>query len=107
MNIIKSAHAKSRGNNSHWLWVQIVLITMIFALLAGPAFAEDTEDEQPFGATSLIIELTDNDIELQVFVDGVEWKRLQIFNPNGRRIFNLRTQRNIQTDLRQRKKKPN
>ncbi len=68
---------------------------MVFVLLAWPAFADDDEGEQPFGATSLIIELTDNDIELQVFVDGVLWKSLQIFAPNERRIFNLKTQRNI------------
>ncbi len=43
----------------------------------------------------MIIELTDNDIELQVFVDGVLWKSLQIFAPNERRIFNLKTRRNI------------
>ena len=73
--------------------VRFVLSTLVFALLADPAFADNNEDEQPFGATNVIIELTDNDIELQVFVDGVEWKRLEIFAPNERRIFNLKTQR--------------
>lgn len=62
--------------------------------MAWPAFADDDGDEQPFGATSVIIELTDNDIELQVFVDGFLWDRLQMYGPNERRIFNLRTQRN-------------
>lgn len=51
--------------------------------------------ELPFGITSLIIELTDSDIELQAFVDGVEWENLQIFGPNESRIFNLGTQRNL------------
>jgi hypothetical protein len=95
MNNLKSEPTKSSVNISQWLWVPITIITMIFALLTGPAFADHDEDEQPFGATSLIIELTDNDIELQAFVDGVEWKSLQIFTPSERRIFNLRTQRNI------------
>jgi len=35
MNILKSKHEKSRGNTSRWLLVQIVLIAMVFALLAG------------------------------------------------------------------------
>ena len=86
---------REKSIGSHWLWVQIVLSIMIFALLAGPAFADDDEDDQLFGATTIIIELTDNDIELQAFVDGVEWKSLQIFAPNERRIFNLRTKKNI------------
>ena len=92
MNLLKLAHLKSGDNNSHWLLVQVVLSTMVFALLGGLAIAEDVEDEQPFGATSLIIELTDNDIELQVFVDGVEWNSLQIYAPNERSIFTLRAQ---------------
>jgi len=95
MNIMKSNQLKSRDHTSHWLWVQIVLATMVLALLAGPAFADNDEEEQPFGATNVIIELTDNDIEMQVFVDGVLWKSLQIFAPNERRIFNLKTRRNI------------
>ena len=45
----------------------------------------------PFKATPIIIELTDNDIELQVFVDGNNWKTLQIVAPDDRTIFHLRT----------------
>jgi hypothetical protein len=65
---------------------------MFFALSAGLAVADN---EQPFGATNIIIETTDNDIELQVFVDGVLWKTLDIFTPDDRRIFNLRTRQNM------------
>ena len=95
MNNIKLEQVKSKSNNSHWFLVRVVISTMVFALSAWPVLAQDGENEQPFGATSVIIELTDNDIELQVFVDGVEWKSLQIFNPNEGRIFNLKTQKNI------------
>jgi hypothetical protein len=89
------AKVREKSIVSQWLLAQIVLSTMVVALLAGSTFADDDEDDQPFGATTIIIELTDNDIELQVFVDGFEWKSLQIFAPNERRIFNLRTKRNI------------
>lgn len=64
------------------------------AFLAGPAANAD-DDEQPFKVTTVIIELTDNDIELQSFIDGNDWSRLEIFDPNEKRIFNLRTQRRL------------
>ena len=57
--------------------------------LAGPAASDD--HVLPFKATPIIIELTDNDIELQVFVDGNNWKTLQIVAPDDRTIFHLRT----------------
>lgn len=63
------------------------------AFLAGSTAR--AENEPPFGAAVVIIELTDNDIELQVFVDGFEWKGLEIFGPNERSIFNLRAQSNL------------
>ena len=87
--------AKLKDINRHWLRAQIIFGIFFLALLVGPALAENDADSQPFGAAVIIIELTDNDIELQAFVDGVEWERLQIFGPNERRIFNLRAQRNL------------
>ena len=64
-----------------------------FVFLAGPAASDD--HELPFKATPIIIELTDNDIELQVFVDGNNWTILQISAPDDRTIFHLRTQKNL------------
>ncbi len=52
-------------------------------------------DELPFKATTLIIELTDNDIELQFFIDGDEWSRLRMFDPKGRGILDLRTRHRL------------
>ncbi len=52
-------------------------------------------NEQPFGASVVIIETTDNDIELQTFVDGFEWKNLQVFNPEEKKVLNLTAQRNL------------
>ena len=77
------------------LRLQILAMVMLCTTLTGFVFAVDDEEELPFGGTAIIIELTDNDIELQAFVDGVEWKRLQVFGPNERRIFNLRAERNL------------
>ncbi len=50
---------------------------------------------EPFGAAVIIIELTDNDIELQVFADAFDWKRLQIFDPNDRRVFGTNARRRL------------
>jgi hypothetical protein len=65
---------------------------MVVATLAGSAVGgEEQDDSVPFGAVTVIIELTDNDIELQIFVDGSgRWKNLEIFDPRERRIFDLR-----------------
>lgn len=45
---------------------------------------------EPFGAAVIIIELTDNDIELQVFADAFDWDRLVIADPNERVVFETR-----------------
>ena len=47
------------------------------------------EPEEPFGAAVILIELTDNDIELQVFADAFDWTRVQIFDPRDRKIFDV------------------
>lgn len=74
-----------------------IAIAMAFAMLAGPALAQDEDeaDEEPFGAAVVIIELTDNDIELQVFVDGTDWKRVRISDPNDRRLFFSKAQERL------------
>jgi hypothetical protein len=67
------------------------LLTGLFTLAAPPVVLADDdgddENETPFGAAVIIIELTDNDIELQVFADAFDWNRLQIFDPKERLVF--------------------
>jgi len=68
----------------------IARFAMLF-LIAGlsfPVLAEEEENE--FGATVVIIELTDNDIELQVFVDGFDYTRVQGFDPNEKRFLDMK-----------------
>jgi len=55
--------------------------------LATPVFADE---EGEFGATVVIIELTDNDIELQVFIDGFDYSRVVGTDPNGKRFIDLK-----------------
>jgi hypothetical protein len=72
------------------------LLTGAFLLAAAPfaladsMCAEPDGDETPFGAAVVIIELTDNDIELQVFADAFDWNRLKVFDPNERLFFDTR-----------------
>ena len=60
-------------------------------MLAASPFVLADENEEPFGAAVIIIELTDNDIELQIFADAFDWNRLRIFDPRERMIFDTRT----------------
>ncbi len=99
-----------QGHKNKWFGVRMVLAIIAIVLLTVPASANDNrkqpkwsryehahhENEQPWGATSIIIETTDNDIELQVFVDGFLWRSLQVFTPDDRRIFNLKAKRDLQ-----------
>jgi len=60
--------------------------------LSSISFADDgDENETPLGAAVILIELTDNDIELQIFADAFDWRRLQVFDPKDRRIFDTRS----------------
>ena len=66
-----------------------------FALLGTAApWALAGESEEPLGAAVVVIETTDNDIELQVFVDGSpSWQRLQIDDPRDRKLYDWKTRR--------------
>jgi hypothetical protein len=74
----------------------LTFAVIISVLLIGQSFAvaQGEDDELQFGAAVVIIELTDNDIELQAFVDG-HWKRVGLYGPNEKRIFSGRTFRNL------------
>ncbi len=61
----------------------MAIAAALLASVVGPAYAANGI---PFGVSVLVIELTDNDIQLNAFVDG-EWKQLKILDPQGRRIF--------------------
>jgi hypothetical protein len=95
MKFLNADDAEIKTNKSLWLLVYMILGALLLTLFVKPAVADDDKNAEPFGATSVIIETTDNDIELQVFVDGSLWNKLQIFTPAERRIFKLRAQKNL------------
>ncbi len=66
--------------------IMSVLIPTLLLLTTSPTVLAE-EDEVEFGAAVMIIELTEEDIELQVFADASDWKRIEITDPNDRRVF--------------------
>jgi hypothetical protein len=64
----------------------LALATSTFAI----AGDKDDDGDEPFGAAVVIIELTDNDIELQVFADAFDWNRLRIYDPKERQVFDTK-----------------
>ncbi len=61
----------------------MAIAAALLASVVGPAYAAD---DIPFGVSVVSIELTDNDIQLNVFVDG-EWNQLKIRDPREREMF--------------------
>ncbi len=55
------------------------------------AVASDDEDEEPFEEARLFFELNDTDGDLGIHgkIDGDEWKRLEIEDPNERRMLKV------------------
>ena len=77
--------------NRHMSIWPVALVALSLGATAPIGMAQE-DKEQPLGAAVVIIETTDNDIELQAFVDGSpSWKHLEISDPNDRKIFDLRT----------------
>ena len=74
------------------------LVAVVGALtMSAPAFSEQVDEaEMPFGAAVIIIELTDNDIELQVFADAFDWTRVEIFDPMERKVFDVKARGRLQ-----------
>jgi hypothetical protein len=54
-------------------------------------------DEIPFDIARIIIEFnaTDEDVGVQVLLDGGSYKRLEIFRPDGRKVLDLEAKRSL------------
>lgn len=70
----------------------VTAAAMFAVLLTGPtiAVADHDDDEVPFPVAVMIIELTDNDIEIQIFADG-HWGNLKISDPRDRKVFSAKS----------------
>lgn len=67
--------------------------------LAVEAGGGGRQDESSFEDARLIIEFnaTDEDVGVQLFVDGDPWKLLRVFDPNGTRILEIKGTGSLKT----------
>ncbi len=75
--------------------IVVLACVLCFTFPTSPLLAANDDNALPFKATSIIFETTEDDIELQAFVDGNAWKALKIEAPQGRKIFDLMTQKKL------------
>jgi hypothetical protein len=88
---------KSTGKNGY-LWLLAVLLIPVAALILGAAvpnsWADDDDDEEeiPFDEAEIFFELnnTDGDLGIHALIDGEAWKELEIEDPRGRELLNIR-----------------
>jgi hypothetical protein len=77
---------KSIGITRQMHMLAVFLATVLTFLIAAPKLWAI-----PFSQTSIIIETnaTAGDAGIQIFLDATGWKRLEIFDPNGEKIFDV------------------
>lgn len=95
-------HTSSKYNEltRHNRWLPVLLVVVV-ALILGVSpckgWADDDEDELTLATLKFFIEFneTDEDIGVQAVLGGEPYKRLSAYNPNGRKILDLRPRRGL------------
>jgi hypothetical protein len=93
---------------THRRWLPHVLVAMIAfvgvaAAHAGPAGKAGntgkSEDATTFSEAKILIEFnsTDEDVGIQVLLDGEPWKDVRASDPNGRRLLDITTRASLMT----------
>jgi hypothetical protein len=75
----------------------VAVLALVFVATAPAGWADDDEEEIPFARVKIFIEFnaTDEDVGIQVLLDGEPWKQVTIFSPDGRRILDIRSRRSL------------
>jgi hypothetical protein len=75
--------------------ISSLIAISIFNPAAVPTASAEGEEEAVFEESRIFIEYnsSDNDLGFQVFLDGEDWKNLEIINPKGRTIFEVKGKR--------------
>ncbi len=70
----------------------VALVTLGLGTASPSGWAKGEMDEVALDDAKMIIEFnsTDEDVGIQVFLDGEAWKEMVIFTPDERRIFKVR-----------------
>jgi len=69
----------------------MAVVVLSVAAVAPKSRAAGEENEIPLSKARIIIEYnsTDEDVGVQVLLDGEPWKNMKIFNPDGRKILDI------------------
>lgn len=69
----------------------IPVVALLLAAAAPEAWAQKHRGEIPFSGAKIIIEFnaSDNDVGVQVLLDGEDWHRLRIEGPDGRMMLDI------------------
>lgn len=80
----KATGEKSIGRTRHMHLLAVFLVAVVTLLITSPELWA-----LPFSQTKIIFEVnaTDGDAGIQIFVDAQGWIRLEVFDPNGQKIF--------------------
>lgn len=76
----------------------VIALAVAFVATASRSFAyEEAKAEIEWGTLKFFIEFndTDQDVGVQALIDGEPWKRLQGFDPNGKKMMNIQAKRSI------------
>jgi hypothetical protein len=75
------------------LWPLALVAAAALALgAAGPRDDDDDDEEMPFSDAEIFFEFntTDNDLGVQIFLDGEDWKKVEVDDPDGNEIVQIR-----------------
>jgi len=77
---------ESIGMTRHMHMLPLLLVAVVTLLVTAPELWAI-----PFSKTKIIIEVnaTDRDAGIQISVDAMGWKRLEVFDPNGQKILDV------------------
>ena len=91
MTHTENPHNVTRENIKMLPFFIVAMAALIFAVAAPVVSAED-EMEIPFADAEIFFELnnTDGDLGIHALIDGEPWKRLEIEDPNGREMLDIR-----------------
>lgn len=75
---------------SKWI-TGLAIVTLVTASAVPQAWAKKLDEAEFF----IEINATDGDAGIQVFLDGVGWKKMKIFDPDGNKIVDVRNKNSV------------
>jgi hypothetical protein len=91
-NDLESRTSTNRRSGRRRLLAAAPLTLVALALIAGAAAPLEGDDELLFADARMIIEFndTDQDVGIQLFLDGEPWKILRAYDPSGKKVLEIR-----------------